>query len=307
MIILLVLGGLVGMLLGLVVLSSRAAVAVVELAPHEPQPRRQRAPPPGIEPSKRVSLFPPVPPPLAPTTDTPGVLVLDERARQVPTVGAVRDFKPSASLGTPVVQVAPLGAPVPARAAPEPRPPPPVTVSPVAVASPVTPAAPPPPAAPVFSGAPAPPVAGPTQPVAPKEPGKRAVAKAPPPSEAQSASNVDVAFDAVEAIASDRELVNLLKQGHLIPALKRYRAKHGVGLEEAKAALEAFRTQAASRSKVAKAIDGVAREAASDPQIVAAIRRRNFVEAIKLYRARTGVSLQDAKQAIDAWRRHLGA
>jgi ribosomal protein L7/L12 len=118
--------------------------------------------------------------------------------------------------------------------------------------------------------------------------------------------NAQVALDAASAIASDPELVQLLKQGHFIPALKRYRDQHGVGLEEAKAALEAWRSQATASSKVAKVIDTAASDVVSDPQIVAAIRKRNFIEAIKLYRAKTGVSLQDAKEAIDTWRRNMG-
>ncbi|MCU0698352.1 MAG: hypothetical protein MUC96_17765 [Myxococcaceae bacterium] len=289
-IVLLVLGGLIGMLLGLLVLSSRAVVSVSELSFREPAPPRQRSVP-HVHPdlSKRVSAFPAVPPPLAPMTETPRVLEIDKSARQLPPAASVFDFKASTTLGTPVAPVVPVAT----------------------VALPVRREVPAPPAVTttasgeraVVSVEPAP-----TPPEAPgftpfQAPARRAP---PPPPMPPRASRTDVAFDAAQAIASDPELVQLLKQGHFIQAIKRYRERHGVGLEEAKAAFEAFRAQAASRSKVAKVIDSAASDVVSDPQIVSAIRRRNFVEAIKLYRAKTGVSLQDAKEAIDTWRRNMG-
>jgi ribosomal protein L7/L12 len=289
-IVLLVLGGLIGTLLGLVVLSSRAVVSVTELTFREaPTPRPQRAPHAHPDLSKRVSMFPPVPPPLAPMTETPKVLEIERGARPLPPVSSVFDFKPSTSLGTPVAPVVPIATVAqPARRAPPPLPRATTTAAGErAVVS--TEPAPTPPESPSFTPFEAPRRAPPPPPQAPKRPTK-----------------TDVAFDAAQAIASDPELVQLLKQGHFIQAIKRYRERHGVGLEEAKAAFEAFRAQATSKSKVAKVIDTAAGEVVSDPQIVAAIRRRNFVEAIKLYRAKTGVSLQDAKEAIDTWRRNMG-
>jgi ribosomal protein L7/L12 len=237
--------------------------------------------------SKRVSPFPAVPPPLAPMTETPKVLEIDRGARPLPPAASVFDFTASTALGTPVAPVVPIAT----------------------VAQPARRAPPPPPRATTTSSG-APPLgsneAAPTPPHAPSFTLFQAPRPPPPPLPPKRQTKTDVAFDAAQAIASDPELVQLLKQGHFIQAIKRYRERHGVGLEEAKAAFEAFRAQATSKSKVAKVIDTAAGEVVSDPQIVAAIRRRNFVEAIKLYRAKTGVSLQDAKEAIDTWRRNMG-
>jgi len=43
-----------------------------------------------------------------------------------------------------------------------------------------------------------------------------------------------------------------------------------------------------------------------DPQIVAALRSNNMIEAIKLHRARTNVGLAEAKSAMEALKRRLG-
>jgi ribosomal protein L7/L12 len=111
-----------------------------------------------------------------------------------------------------------------------------------------------------------------------------------------------VALDAASAIAADPELVDLLRHGHFVAAIKRYEARHGVGLQQAKAAIDAWKAKSEQREQVAEVVEQVV----TDPQIVAAIRKGKLVEAIKLYRAKTGVSLQDAKEAIDTWRRQLG-
>ncbi len=43
-----------------------------------------------------------------------------------------------------------------------------------------------------------------------------------------------------------------------------------------------------------------------DPKIIAALRANNMIEAIKLYRERTNVSLAEAKSAVEAMRSRLG-
>jgi len=145
--------------------------------------------------------------------------------------------------------------------------------------------------------------------VAPAAPVFTAFQPAPPPLPAakpRKTQAAKVVADAASAVAGDAELVRLLEQGHFIAAIKRYRDEHGVGLEEAKAALTAWRERSGRNEKVAQVVAQVASDTVTDPQIVAAIRKGNVIEAIKLYRAKTGVSLQDAKEAIDEWRRHLG-
>ncbi|MBL8923075.1 MAG: hypothetical protein JNJ54_29770 [Myxococcaceae bacterium] len=275
---LLVLGGLVGMLLGLVVLSAFSRVSVEGLTtPHQQRPARERRAHDYGELEKRPTRYPPVPPPLAPMTRTPVVL------------------GPSPERVLPAVELSFATPSVPPVAAVKP-------IEPLPVSAPsreVTPATVPPPLPPKPAPAPVP---RPVEKVV-FEPHQE------PPKQRRGSRDekrAKVVIDAAEAIAGDDELQSLLKQGHFIPALKRYRDKHGVGLEEAKAALDAWRAKSGRNEQVAQVVKKAAQEVASDPQIVAAIRKGKVIEAIKLYRAKTGVSLQDAKEAIDTWRRHLG-
>ena len=46
--------------------------------------------------------------------------------------------------------------------------------------------------------------------------------------------------------------------------------------------------------------------ATDDPQIVAALRARNMIEAIKIYRGKTGVGLAEAKSVMEALQSRLG-
>lgn len=116
----------------------------------------------------------------------------------------------------------------------------------------------------------------------------------------------DGVTEAIARIANDAELRQLIENGNLLQAVRRYKEQHGVGVAEAKQALEAFRSQSERNAKVVEAVEHVVDVTATDPQIVQAIRSGKVIEAIKLYRAKTGVSLQDAKAAIDEWRRHMG-
>ena len=46
---------------------------------------------------------------------------------------------------------------------------------------------------------------------------------------------------------------------------------------------------------------------AEDPQIIEALREHKMIEAIKLYRLKTGVGLAEAKSAMEALQGRLGA
>ena len=46
--------------------------------------------------------------------------------------------------------------------------------------------------------------------------------------------------------------------------------------------------------------------AGDDPQVIAALRSNNVIEAIKHYRERTGVGLAEAKSAVEEMRARLG-
>lgn len=78
-------------------------------------------------------------------------------------------------------------------------------------------------------------------------------------------------------------------------AIKRYREATGTGLAEAKAAVE--RIQAERLQAKATAVPPVGDRALA---IGEALRAGNKIEAIKLYRAATGLGLKEAKDAIDA-------
>lgn len=85
----------------------------------------------------------------------------------------------------------------------------------------------------------------------------------------------------------------LLTQGKKIAAIKLYREQTGVGLAEAKIAVESIERG-----------DGVPdrKVAAADPeqQILQLLAAGKKIEAIKLYREQMGVGLKDAKDAVEA-------
>jgi ribosomal protein L7/L12 len=100
------------------------------------------------------------------------------------------------------------------------------------------------------------------------------------------------------------ELVQLLREGRKIMAVKRYRELTGVGLAEAKAAvdlleqrLEANDLDASptiSAPPAAPDMDALAAE------VVALVQRGNKIEAIKVYRDAMNVGLREAKEAVEA-------
>ena len=106
-----------------------------------------------------------------------------------------------------------------------------------------------------------------------------------------------------------------IRAGRMIDAIKLYREITGVGLKEAKDACEALRDgkpwpgieglgqvagQAASNT-------GAPSDPASDPEIVELVIAGNKIMAIKELRARTGFGLLEAKNAIEAVETQLRA
>ena len=89
------------------------------------------------------------------------------------------------------------------------------------------------------------------------------------------------------------EVRELLASGNKIAAVKRYREETGVGLAEAKAAVEAL-----------EAGNSLADSVTSDDadltyQVVSLLERGKKILAVKLYRDLTGVGLKDAKDAVE--------
>lgn len=93
-----------------------------------------------------------------------------------------------------------------------------------------------------------------------------------------------------------------LRAGNKIAAIKRFRELHGVGLKEAKDAVEAM-----ERGQPWDLPPKALLREVNDSDIEAQIRRGALIDAIKLYREKTGVGLKEAKDAVEAWRDRLRA
>ena len=122
----------------------------------------------------------------------------------------------------------------------------------------------------------------------------------------QTGTGLKEAKDAVEAIQRGvpaplsagvdesfrSELVSLLDRGQKIEAIKLYRERTGAGLKEAKDAVEAI------QRGQAPALTGL--DEALERELVGLLQQGQKIEAIKLYRERTGAGLKEAKDAVDA-------
>jgi ribosomal protein L7/L12 len=91
----------------------------------------------------------------------------------------------------------------------------------------------------------------------------------------------------------EAELKALLDQGRKIEAIKLYREHTGVGLREAKEAVEAL--AAGTDLPVPGQIDPNLEQ-----DLLVLLERNQKIAAIKLYRDATGATLKEAKDAIEA-------
>ena len=93
--------------------------------------------------------------------------------------------------------------------------------------------------------------------------------------------------------AFEEEIRRLLESGNKILAIKRYREETGVGLAEAKAAVESLEAGGSFTEPVQS----------DDPQvtseIVTLLSHGEKIKAIKLYREQFRVGLKEAKEAVD--------
>jgi len=90
----------------------------------------------------------------------------------------------------------------------------------------------------------------------------------------------------------EERIVELLRQGNKVQAIKDYSQSTGAGLKESKEAVEALSNQQAmgedkDRSEIVE-------------QIVESLRQGNKIQAIKDYRESTGAGLKESKEAIEA-------
>jgi large subunit ribosomal protein L7/L12 len=99
----------------------------------------------------------------------------------------------------------------------------------------------------------------------------------------------------------EAQVLSLLAQGQKIGAIKVYRQATGVGLAAAKDAVEAL-----ERGQRPPANAGAAAEGDIDDEIAALLARGEKIQAIRVYRNRTGVGLKEAKDAVDAFAAQRG-
>ena len=92
------------------------------------------------------------------------------------------------------------------------------------------------------------------------------------------------------------ELLECVRSGQKIEAIRRLREATGSGLVEAKDAVEALEA-----GRQAALLGGQTPPASSDDdEILGLLRAGNKIAAIKLRRERTGVGLKEAKEAVEA-------
>ena len=94
-----------------------------------------------------------------------------------------------------------------------------------------------------------------------------------------------------ELIADDARVVELVRMGKKLDAIKAYRECHGVGLAEAKAAVE---TLAAGGTPAGEA------GPEADDDVLELVRGGKKIQAVKVYRERYHVGLKEAKDAVEA-------
>lgn len=93
--------------------------------------------------------------------------------------------------------------------------------------------------------------------------------------------------------AFEDEIRELLASGNKIAAIKRYREETGVGLAEAKAAVESLEAGGSSTERVQPDDSDLTQ------QIVTLLGRGEKIEAVKLYRDKFRVGLKEAKEAVE--------
>lgn len=118
-----------------------------------------------------------------------------------------------------------------------------------------------------------------------------AVANQCPKCGAAVASNSDrPPFDAA---ALQIQVLALLSSGSKIEAIKVYREATGVGLAEAKSAVEAL-----ERNQVIATSGTV--DSDLEAELLPILRNQGLIPAIKVYRERTGTGLKESKDAVEA-------
>jgi ribosomal protein L7/L12 len=99
------------------------------------------------------------------------------------------------------------------------------------------------------------------------------------------------AAEAADVSADDARVVELMREGKKIEAIKVYRECHGVGLAEAKAAVETLAEGGTLATEPSPE---------TDDDVLELMRGQKKIDAIKVYRERYHVGLREAKDAVEA-------
>jgi len=104
-------------------------------------------------------------------------------------------------------------------------------------------------------------------------------------------------------VGADATPEQLVRAGRKIEAIKKYRELTGLGLRDAKEAIEAYEHEGTlslpAKSSLLRQVH--------DSEIEQQIRSGHLIDAIKLYREKNGVGLKEAKDAVEAWRNRMRA
>ena len=92
---------------------------------------------------------------------------------------------------------------------------------------------------------------------------------------------------------SPEGIKSLIAAGKFVDAIAHYRQLTGLGLYEAKQAVDRMRISGVWEAPPAAA------SAVNDDAVLALVRENKLIEAIKLYQSKHGVDLSTAKQAVD--------
>lgn len=96
-------------------------------------------------------------------------------------------------------------------------------------------------------------------------------------------------------------VLDALNRGNLIEAFKLMRTESGLGLREAKQALDAYR-RSKQPSAAPPEFPQVLPGGPLPPSVVEALQRGNKIEAIRRLREQTGLGLKEAKDVVELFR-----
>lgn len=112
------------------------------------------------------------------------------------------------------------------------------------------------------------------------------------------------AFNLAEAYKNENDIEYILLAGNKINAIKIYRQRTGVGLKEAKEAVERMMKEGPDAAD--SATNAAPQQGLVDPdELQRLIRTGQKLQAIKYYRETTGMGLKEAKDAVDWLSTHI--